>query len=104
MLTQTMWRTVGVVALGCCVVMALLGVNWQWLRQSLTVFAAYWGVFLFLLVVALFCALLDIRHVRMEYSVGKRELFRQTLGDEGLRKTLRDAQRKASRKDKTPFN
>ena len=53
----------------------------------------YWSVFLLLLAVALFIVILDIRYIRLQYAVAKRELLRQTLGDETFRKALIRAQR-----------
>ena len=52
---------------------------------------AYWGVFLAALLVALYMALLDLRYVRMQYSLGEKELFEDTLGSEDFRTVLRNA-------------
>ena len=51
---------------------------------------AYWGVFLLALLVALYMALIDLRYVRVQYSLGEKELFEETLGSEELRTALRE--------------
>ncbi len=50
---------------------------------------AYWGLFLVSLLVALYMALLDLRYTRMQYSLGEKELFEDTLGSEEFRTALR---------------
>ena len=50
----------------------------------------YWGVFLITLLVALYMALIDLRYVRLQYSLGEKELFEETVGSEELRSALRD--------------
>jgi hypothetical protein len=50
---------------------------------------AYWGVFLVALLTALYMALIDLRYIRLQYHLGERELFEETLGDEELRSSLR---------------
>ena len=57
--------------------------------------SARWGGFLRLLFVALYIVLLDVRYIRMQYHLGKREIFRKTLGSEEFRRALREAQRAA---------
>ena len=54
----------------------------------------YWGIFLFLLILTLYIAVVDIRIIRAEYAVMKRELFKETLGDEALRKALIEGERR----------
>lgn len=52
---------------------------------------AYWGLFLVALLVALYMALLDLRYIRMQYTLGEKELFEDTLGSEEFRTALRQA-------------
>lgn len=104
MTIQNRWRIIGGVALGVSALMALVGVHWQWLRHSLMVLAVYWAVFFVFFAVAIFCAILDVRYIRMEYALGKKELFRETLGDEAFRKALRDAQVKSTERNKGEYN
>lgn len=54
---------------------------------------AFWLVWLMLLLVALFCVLLDIRYLRVLYRMHERELFQETLGNEAFRQAIIDAQR-----------
>lgn len=89
MSAQTIWRTVGGGAIGLCVIMAVVGVRAEFLRTSPLVFFAFWGVFLVLFLVAIFCVLLDLRYIRLQYKLAKRELFHETLGDETFRRKLK---------------
>jgi hypothetical protein len=50
--------------------------------------AAYWFVFFLVLGAALYCAMLDLRYIRMLYAVEKREIFGRTLGDKEFREAL----------------
>jgi hypothetical protein len=75
--------------------MAYGGVRWTALRESLALFCAYWGFFLICLLVALYCAILDWRYIHVQYTIARRELFRETLGDEAFRRALNEAERKA---------
>lgn len=86
---QTKWRIVGGVAVGICGVMALRGSGNEALNSSRIGFIIYWSVFLLLFAVAIFCVLLDIRHIRMQFAMAKREIFEQTLGEESFRKAMR---------------
>jgi hypothetical protein len=54
--------------------------------------ALYWGLFLVLLVVALYMVLLDVRYIRLQYLLARREIFQETLGDPTFRSALRDAE------------
>ncbi|HIJ73466.1 MAG TPA: hypothetical protein HPP83_05120 [Candidatus Hydrogenedentes bacterium] len=102
MLTQKKWRWCGGITVGCCAVMAVVGAHWEVLRKSLVLLLIYWSVFLVLFIVTVLIVLLDIKYIRMHYALGKREVFRRTLGDEKFRKELREAQRKHA--DKTRLN
>ena len=39
------------------------------------------------------CAVLDLRYIRAEYAIGKRQLYEDTLGDAEFRRALIEAQR-----------
>lgn len=60
-------------------------------QTSLAFCLAYWFVFMLLILGAFYAAFLDIRYLRLQYAVGKRELLRDTLDDEEFRNTLLDA-------------
>jgi TRAP-type C4-dicarboxylate transport system permease small subunit len=89
---QIHWRIAGLIALVICGVMAWVGKDWSVIRESSTWFMLYWAVFFVALVVVLYCVLLDLRYIRAEYAVAKRDLFQETLGDEEFRRVLRQAQ------------
>lgn len=59
----------------------------------------YWGVFLIALLIALYMALVDLRYTRMQYSMGEKELFEETLGSEDLRTALRERRPSAPERD-----
>ena len=94
-LTQERWRIAGGICLGGAALMAVLGVKVSALRylftESVPLFVLYWAGFLVLLFLSLFIALLDFRYIRLQYTVAKRDLFKQTLGDEALREALNKA-------------
>jgi hypothetical protein len=90
-LTQKRWRWVGAICLALCAVMVPVGAQWPALRTSLVLLAVYWSVFLVILVSALYCALLDMRFIRLQYKLAERQIFQETLGDEEFRRALRGA-------------
>ena len=110
MIKQSSWRKVGAVTIGTGAIMAIYAVATDLLRDSilyaLELFSVgpassdvtpsmspwflgvYWIVFLGLIGAAMYCAVLDFGHIRMEYALDKREIFGKTLGDSEFRKTL----------------
>ena len=52
----------------------------------------YWGVFVLFFLTTLYMALLDIRYIFLEFKLGERELFDDTIGNEAFRQAIRDAQ------------
>lgn len=77
--------------------MAWYGTRVEFGDDGLRAMLIYWGVFLLFLLATLYLALLDIRYVWMEYRMGERELFEDTLGSDDLREAL--AERRARRED-----
>jgi len=59
------------------------------LKASPVAFSLYWIVFCVVFFLAIAMALLDLRYIRMEYAMAKREIFRETLGDEEFRRSLK---------------
>lgn len=57
-------------------------------------FVVYWGMFFLLLAASLYIVVLDIHFIRLQYVLAKRELYRQTLGEENFRRALIQAQQK----------
>ncbi|MBI5094257.1 MAG: hypothetical protein HZB26_17685 [Candidatus Hydrogenedentes bacterium] len=72
--------------------MAWFGAESEALRHSLLLMAVYWTVFLVLFVITLAIVLIDIRYIRLQYIMGERAIYQQTLGDETLRRDLRKSQ------------
>jgi hypothetical protein len=102
MMTQTRWRVACAITTGCAALMAWFGVDPSFLPASLLYYVAYWGVFLVLIIVSVFIAILDIRYIRLQYALGQRELFRQTLGDAEFRQAIIAAQRKKADASQQP--
>ena len=100
MLTQRRWRIAGGILLAISGGMAVFSARISAIRVSPTIFAAYWGVFLLAFGLAVLCALLDLRYIRLRMALEERELYRQTLGDEAFRKALREAQEEMASKPK----
>lgn len=96
LLTQRRWRLVGALALVACAAMAIYGPRVD-ARESLRAFAVYWALFAALLVIVLGAVLLDFRHIRRQYAAERREIYKETLGDEAFRRALLDAQRQSER-------
>ncbi|MCH7960005.1 MAG: hypothetical protein IID08_07740 [Candidatus Hydrogenedentes bacterium] len=111
MLDQKMWRKWGAIAVLAAGGMAWYSVSADILRDtvahlatrsmaemadmatrsSLAFCLAFWFVFMSLILVSFYAAFLDIRYLRLQYAVGKRELLRDTLNDEEFRKALLNA-------------
>jgi TRAP-type C4-dicarboxylate transport system permease small subunit len=88
MKAQRIWRTAGGIALVCCALLAWFGVDNVRADDSFVYFALYWSAFLFFLLVALYVVLLDMRYIRLQYHLGRQEIFRATLGNEEFRRAL----------------
>lgn len=71
--------------------MAWYGTRSGFGEYGLRVLMIYWGIFALLLLTTLYLALLDIRYTLLEFKLGERELFEDTLGDETFRRELRNA-------------
>ncbi len=76
--------------IGLSAVMVLLGPGAPVARAHPLLFAGYWLVFSLFLVGALYCVLLDIRYIRLEYRLARRRLFHETLGSEDLRRAPKE--------------
>jgi len=96
LITQAAWRKAGVAAVCGASLMAWLGIDSPFVRQSVWHFLLFWGACLGLLAVALYTVVLDIRYIRLQYAIGRRVAFQQTLGSEEFRKELLAVQRKPS--------
>ncbi len=86
--TQSKWRLLGVGCLGGAALMAWHGASAAVTASSIWHLLGYWGIFLVLIAVAAYTVVLDIRYIRLQYAIGRRRLFLQTLGSEQFRKNL----------------
>ncbi len=93
LLSQRNWRITGGVAIAGCAAMALVARTVMESGASVLWLSIFWMVWLLLLLIALFCVLLDIRYLRVLYRMHERELFKETLGNEAFRQAIIDAQR-----------
>lgn len=92
-MSQKAWRITGGGAIAVCAAMTVFS---GWIIAPGVppmVLLLYWGVWLALLLVALFCVLLDIRHIRAQFAVDQRSLFHETIGEESFRAALIQAQK-----------
>ncbi len=94
---QTKWRITAGITISCAGLMAVMSTELKFLRESLLYISIYWFIFLMLFMVSLFIVWLDIRYIKMQYAIGKRALFGQTLGSESFRKDL--IERSKNKKD-----
>ena len=99
---QRIWRTIGTVAIAGAALMAWYGASEVTRNVPKPFFIAYWAGFALLLVIALYMALLDLRYIRLQFLVGRREVFRSTVGDEDFRRALIAAQQANEKENPTP--
>lgn len=95
LLSQRHWRTFGLVSLATCGVMAWFGTRPGFAENGRNFVVVYWGVFLLSLLATLYMVLLDFRHIRMDYKLRERALFKDTLGNETFRREMLQAQKKS---------
>lgn len=95
-MTQRTWRSIGLGSLILCGVLVWYGAKPGVTSLGRPALAVYWGVFLISLAVTFYMVLLDLRYIRLQYSLGEKELFEETLGSEEFRKALRRARQSGS--------
>jgi len=88
MTMQMRWRLAGAAALAVAAAMVWFGVDSDFLLSATWLTAAYWGLFVFLLIVAFYCVLLDLRFIRLQFVAGERELFKDTFDNEEFRRLV----------------
>jgi hypothetical protein len=91
-LDQRTWRVIGLVSISVAGGMAWYGGGEVTETTSRLYLLIYWGVFLLFFLVALYMALLDLRYIRLQYLVGQRDLYQDTVGEEAFRRALKEAQ------------
>lgn len=98
MISQKEWRRAGLFLIGLSVVMAIVGVRWNYLREDPVLFLIYWLVCFVCLLGALYTALLDWRYIRAEYAVEKRDIFQKTIQDFVQKHADEDSSKENSKK------
>lgn len=113
LLPQARWRLLGAFTLGGSLLMAAYAASTDILRESALYFVSlayeevresadaeaasghfvFWGLFVVLIFASVYLAMLDMRYIRLQYLLQKREIFGQTLGDSAFRESLLDAER-----------
>ncbi len=92
MKAQRYWRITGAVCIVCAAALAVVGARVDWQSANLLFIIGYWSIFLAALLSAIYCAIIDIRYISLEFTADQREAFRETLGNEEFRRALREAQ------------
>ena len=105
---QKHWRWIGVVCLLIAAALAFASVSTNILRDSIvsvalifwegtsdpspafpiTVYILYWGLFGLSIFLAFYMVMLDLRYIRLEYTLEKRALMKESLEDEEIRKLM----------------
>lgn len=88
---QTKWRIAGAVCIIIAAAMAFGGAQIDWEAVGIRFMIIYWLLFMLAFVAALYCAVVDIKYINLQYAADKRAAFRETLGSEEFRKALREA-------------
>jgi len=84
-------RQFSAILIGVVCVMAVLGVNFEGLREDRVRFTVYWAIVLLLLLWVLALVLLEMLAIRMEFTAANRNIFHRTIGDPDFLKKLHDA-------------
>lgn len=101
-LTQKFWRRAALGCLTAAGVMAWYGGMMMDPKQHWLWIAGYWGVFLLLLLATLYAVVLDLRFIRLQYALGARDIYRETVGDPAFREALRKALEEERRNPTAP--
>ena len=80
------------ILVGVVVLMAILGVNSEGLRQDRFRFTIYWSIVLLLLLWVIGLVLVELLAIRLAFVSAKRNIFHKTIGDPTFLKKLRDGQ------------
>ena len=89
---QRTWRIAGGLSIAAAAFMAWYGSEHATRGHSIVFLVVYWGIFLLLLLFALYMVLIDVRYIRLQYELGRREIFRRTLGSEEFRRSLQETE------------
>lgn len=110
-MTQRQWRTAGAIVLVLAAAMAVSAIVSDVLRNTVLLLAdlsapepiegadaiaplplvLYWLVFALLITAALYFAVKDMRYIRAQYNLERREILRRALEDESFKDALNRA-------------
>ena len=93
MVSQQRWRIAGGACLVICIIMAIASLDLAKPDISVWVLVGYWGIFVLLLVAAIYIAVLDFRYTRVQYKVNERDIFRDTFMTPEFRQAIQDARK-----------
>ena len=97
---RLLWRALGVVCLLGCLLMVVLSGTLLHAGMSRVLLIIYWLLFVALIMVALYCAMLDLRYTRLELKVRERALFHETFMTDEFRQVMEDAKKKAAEEER----
>lgn len=104
MISQQRWRAAGGACLIICIIMAVASLKLATPDISPWVMLAYWGIFLVLLLAAIYIAVLDFKYSQMQFKMTERELFKDTFMTPEFRKAIQDAQKAEEQKSRPENN
>jgi hypothetical protein len=84
-------RQFSAVLIAGVIVMAVLGVSSEGLREDRSRFTIYWAIVLLLLLWVVVLVLLELLAIRLEFTAAKQSIFHKTIGDPAFLKKLHDA-------------
>lgn len=87
-LSQRQWRKAGALTIAACALLAWIGASHGFFLHSLPLAVLYWAALLGAMAVTFIIVWLDLRYIRLQYAIEKRNVFRQTLGDHKFREQL----------------
>ncbi len=84
--------------------MTWYGTHYGPLMGNVLVTAVYWGIVIFLIAATFFLVLLDIRFIRLQYALERRNLYKETLGSEQFRDSLMKGKQEPPDSESPPPN
>ena len=104
MISQQRWRVAGGACLLLCIIMAVASLKLATPDISAWVMLVYWGIFLVLLLAAIYIAVLDFKYSQLKFKMTERELFKDTFMTPEFRQAIEDARKAEEQKSGTEDN
>ena len=92
-------RQFSAILIGVIVLMVIVGVKSEELREDRLRFTLYWCIVGLLLLWVIGLVALELLAIRVHFLHAKRNIFHNTIGDPAFLKKLRDAQREKKQAD-----